>query len=318
MIKIIDNLRRRRTLRNITGNQGFVVETEDKIICYIQKEKCKKPESYCGETEYHIQCMEYKEKYKDLVEKYNLDKKVVYVLDGLVIKGIVEIKDGTCDLEIKNCNFSGSVDIRIFGNCTIKNTNINPRSLYGEISISAQELLIEGTSIGEIDRDIRTYVEKASISASSLIKIKNSKIGIGDIILGRGTKCINMENSTFKAKDVDIWANDITTKLSNVTANHLLAIRAEKFNELTVKAPFIHFDGVLLNHRDGSKFYSLKPTNEKQNYRRAIIEQLKGIKGNLEEQRQQILDGVGKQIDSQRVARLYQRVRKQRRQLTIR
>lgn len=313
MLKIIDNLRRKRAIRNITGNQGFVVETEDKIICYIQKEKCKKEKSYYeGVTTYCIRL--FNEKYREILEKKFQDKKLVYVLDGLDFKENVKIISGEdCDLEIKNCKFSGNLEISTYvDNCIIKNTSVNPSDINGEIYIVGQRLVIDNVRIGQTDNQSYPYFRKACISAIDLVEVKNSKIGIGDIILGRGTKCINVINSILSAKDISIWSQKISSKSSQLIANNKLEIKTDDFDSLKVKTPFIHFDGVFLNHRDGSKFYSLKPTNEKQNYRRAIIEQLKRIKGNLEEQRRQILDGVGKQIDSQRVARLYQRVRKQR------
>ena len=81
IVKNLSNFVRSLIIIDITGNLGKIVEDEDKITCYVKKSKCKK-ERYC----YTIVCNGISKKNKELAKKYNINKPICYVLDGLKFK----------------------------------------------------------------------------------------------------------------------------------------------------------------------------------------------------------------------------------------
>ena len=72
--KNISNKKNFKIIRNyvaqyITGNLGKIVENEEKITCYIKKNRCKK-EKY----NYTIACFGITKKNQELAEKYKFDR----------------------------------------------------------------------------------------------------------------------------------------------------------------------------------------------------------------------------------------------------
>lgn len=65
----------------LVGNLGKVVEEEDKLICYVDKNKIKE-EKY----NYTIYCYGINDKDNELAKIYNLDKPVHYVIEGITLK----------------------------------------------------------------------------------------------------------------------------------------------------------------------------------------------------------------------------------------
>ena len=68
MLKKINELKRKKAIKNITGNLGFVVEKEDKLICYVQKEKFHFYDGFAYNS-YVIRIEDFKKSNSDLVEK---------------------------------------------------------------------------------------------------------------------------------------------------------------------------------------------------------------------------------------------------------
>ena len=136
IIKNLSILVRNLIIMDITGNLGKIVEDEDKITCYVKKSRCKKERYH-----YTIACRGISKKNKELAKKYNINKPICYVLDGLEFKEdrVYIFGYNNCEVIIKNCTFDFNIylNISINGKCTIENTIIKP---YQRISIYAKEL----------------------------------------------------------------------------------------------------------------------------------------------------------------------------------
>ena len=297
MVKIIDYFKRRKAIRKITRNQGFVVETEDKIICYIQKKKCRR--KYWGYSAGHyiptliycINCSDYKYKYRELVKKYNLDKKVVYVLEGLDFYINVNIEGDESDLEIRNCNFHKNLNIMISGNCIIRSTRIKPDDISPLVDIRAKEISMDDVSISHISNNTSPYWGKVFIDTPNQVDIKNSKITMGNIILKIGRR-LEITNSLLDAFNMQLGSpQKINSQSSKVIARNELKIETEEFEGLTIKAPKIFFNGQLHPHRDGTKEILLRLPNEIEKLRIIAIRLLKEIEKKIYAENPPIVNG---------------------------
>lgn len=169
--------------KKITGNLGDVCETEDKLICYVRKEKCGIEKSHSGYNIYHIDCVDFKDKYKELVEKYNLNKQIVYVLDGLIFNRneIAEITGiENIGIEIKNCKFEFKFKVMTSGDCSLRNVIIEPIRGPG-IYIGAKNITMNSINIQHPDAlDVFAFDGfSLQLKAKNSIELKDLKVGEG-------------------------------------------------------------------------------------------------------------------------------------------
>ena len=125
--------------KEITGNLGPVIEEDDRLICYIDKKKCKK-----RNYSYTIACKGVKN--KELAKVYNLNKPICYVIDGLQFHktNVYIFEYDGCDVVIKNCHFDYELYVKTFGKCTIENSEIQSLRL---LSVYAKELVFKNMNI---------------------------------------------------------------------------------------------------------------------------------------------------------------------------
>ena len=76
----LNNFLRYLVMKKITGNLGDIIETDDKIICYIKKLDTKDDYTYI------YNCYGIGERNIKLANKYNLNKQIVYVFEDLDFK----------------------------------------------------------------------------------------------------------------------------------------------------------------------------------------------------------------------------------------
>ena len=185
--------------KEITGNLGSVVEEDDKLICFVNKENFKDFETYCPcdcstDVTYYIDCVDFKEKYAQLVEKYNLNKQIVYVFDKLEFYSKVEIRcNKNSEIQVQNCKFTKKLKIETIGDCTLINTFIASSTI-----IKAKNLRMSGMDFFPVHHHRRTCIE---FIIEDLIDVRNSNIGVVNPSLdvyhiSLQSKLINISNST--------------------------------------------------------------------------------------------------------------------------
>lgn len=310
MLKKINELKREKAIKKITGNLGFVVEKEDKLICYVQKEKFLFYDGYAYNS-YVIRIEDFKKSNSDLVEKYGLDKEIVYVLDGLTFDKKEPVKinvfDNASRLEIKNCRFDCGLVIDYPKECIIKNTIINTDYLRYECEIKARDLILDNVDIN--NNDNMQLFNKVRIYAKDSIKIRNSiikadKCIIGDII----TKKICIENSTLEAKsNIDINALKLISKNSKAISNHIINVFVKFYDKacgLLLNASNIYVNDKRLCREDNGVSIYLRPLNDLDKQRKFLINCLKEIKDNFEEKREETLKMVKGKYNSQPVGKV--------------
>ncbi len=127
---IFYNLIRKEVIKKITCGLGEVSETDDAIVCYVDKSKIAKEKD-----EYVIDCYGYNGTNLDLAKKYNISKPVFYIIDDIdfsdrLCTGIYGYNGVT--IVITNCNFGELTNIRNDGACRLYYSKLNNLNLYTE------------------------------------------------------------------------------------------------------------------------------------------------------------------------------------------
>ena len=258
-----------------------------------------------------IRIDDFKKSNSDLVEKYGLDKEIVYVLDGLTFDKkepvIINVFDNASRLEIKNCRFDCGLVINYPKECIIKNTIINNDHLRYECEIEARDLILDNVDIN--NNDNMQLLNKVRIYAKDSIKIRNSiikadKCIIGDII----TKKICIENSTLEAKsNIDINALKLISKNSKVISNHIIKLFSKFYDKacgLLLNASYIYVNDDQLCREDNGVSIYLRPLNDLDKKRKVLINHLKELKDNFEFKRDETLKMVEGNYNSQPVGKI--------------
>ncbi len=205
---------------HLTGNLGKVVEEEDKLICYVEQEKCK------GVT---IACYGIDKSDKKLAETFQLNKPIHYVIDGLQFDNeqlVYIFGCDDCSVEIKNCKFNFGLTVYLNGKCTLENTFIHS---FSDLSICADEMIIKNMSI---KNQLAIAGKKITvfILGSKKLAISNSNIGAEkeyiNVELSSANE-INLVNSKIAGDEISCRAKNITSD----TESTLIA--SEKINLTT-------------------------------------------------------------------------------------
>ena len=152
----------------LTGNLGEVVETEDKLICYVGYNKSKKVNG----TETFL-CYDMINQNKELAELYKLNKPVYYIFNDLEFLKPINIFGYNCNVYIKDCEFSKGLHVRVVGGkCSIEATDIKE---LNNLMLSAHELVLQDLYLNNeywYLTDLNLH-----ISANDLLKVDGCIIG---------------------------------------------------------------------------------------------------------------------------------------------
>ena len=277
--KKLFNLNRTLIKKRITNNQGKVVEEKDKIICYIKKYKCKKER-----FSYSIRCHGIRKEYKELVEKYNLNKPICYVIDNLKFEDDeVHIWGyNNCEVIIKNCHFGLGLKMHIHGKCTLENTYIRDLSY---LALSATDLLLKDMNISN---QLKYSNMKLCIvlSADNAMEINNSNVGrINEKTNVRvlASKQLEIYNSKIAGEIVECESPKIISgKKSIIEAKEKIYKNTDDFYEINITSPSIDYNGNTIDIENKSVIFT--KTNDRQKVKRfELINILKKIKNQCEE-----------------------------------
>ena len=155
--EIIYDMKRENTKRKLTSNLGRVVEEEDKLICYVNKRNLKKEQG-----KYFLRCWGTKLGAKKLKKYYDLDKPIIYIIDGIDFKfnQVYFFGDKNSLIIIRNCHFALDICINTEGNCILDNI-YSVSSYYSHIY--ANELIINDSKM--LNRNITNNSHILGISA---------------------------------------------------------------------------------------------------------------------------------------------------------
>ena len=210
MKKLTYNIYRNLFKKTITSHLGKVVETEDKIICFVDKNKGKKESGT-----YSFLCFGIgNNSLKEDALKLNLDKPTCYIIDGFNFDKhrIYIFGYNNCEVIIINCNFKDVV-VHVNGKATLDNVGI--KSIFKNTSISADDF----TDIN-IDSEILTINGIDHLNEKGKISLSIEKDPLR-------LKRLQLVNQLKKLKDKCIKENSKKVKeykesLNNKSVQHVL------------------------------------------------------------------------------------------------
>lgn len=287
-----DKIMRKLLLKTITNNLGKVEETEDKIICHVKKYKCKQ-NSY----QITIPCFGHRKKYKELTEKYNLNKKIVYIIDGLEVKNkkVYIFGYDNPDIIIKNCAFLFELSGHINGNCTLENTYVRSFSTF---MFGANNLTIKNMSITNPFNSSNSLT--IALGANEKLEIINSTIGKEkqktnvDII---SEDKIIIDSSTIGADNIEIKSKSIQSdENSKIKSTNTLKLETKEYDKLNIESPNIEVNKIKVEP-DKKKITLKKITDKKELERIKLINTLRKIKEKCIQTKEVLLQEYNNQLD---------------------
>ena len=273
MKKLTYNIYRNIFKKTITSHLGKVVETEDKIICFVDKNKVKKESGT-----YSFPCFGIgNNSLKEDALKLNLDKPICYIIDGFNFDKhrIYIFGYDNCEVIIRNCNFKDVV-VHVDGKTTLDNVGI--KSIFKNTSISAYDLTLENMDLSNI------YLvdgKEFKISGTKKLDITNSKIGrlnqITSVKLYSDNE-INIFNSKISGDEIECNTKKITTdKDSLLVSDNSVNINADDFTDINIDSEILTINGI--DHLNDKGKISLSIEKDPLRLKRLqLVNQLKKLK----------------------------------------
>lgn len=273
--RVIYNIARLSAKKYLTGNLGKVIEDEEKITCYVKRNKIKKKN-----FAYTIHCCGIGKKQKNMAKEYKLDKPICYVFDNIELNHRAYIFGyNNCEVIIKNCNFGLGLYISINGKCTLDSTNI---ATFSYLTIGANELVIKNMDSDKI-KVIGSELSFIMVG-DNRIDIINSNIGDKNTNISLlSTNELNIVNSSITGKNVECRSEAINVdKKSSLIATDKVNLKTGDFKPINIKAPTIIFNSNLIETEKESIVLKqvTKPLEVK---RLKLVNLLKEIKSECEE-----------------------------------
>lgn len=208
---IFYNLIRKEVIKKITCGLGEVSETDDAIVCYVDKSKIVKEKD-----EYVIDCYGYNGTNLDLAKKYNISKPVFYIIDDIdfsdrLCTGIYGYNGVT--IVITNCNFGELTNIRNDGACRLYYSKLNNLNLYTEDLATNRADISASKQVVLLAKKMKLF--KTGITSSNVTKL------YGDLTLYYTH--INSKNCKFSS------IGTINVNASSVEAEEVFDIKCKKF-----------------------------------------------------------------------------------------
>lgn len=268
------------TVRNIikkylVGNLGKVVEEEDKLICYVEQSKIKK-----GIYEYFIECNGIEG--KELAKRYNLDKPVHYIIEGITLKDkkvyIYNFHNDDCNITIKNCDFDWGCSITANCDCTIDSIHIRAFHL----------LMIDTKNLTIKNMDLTNELANASadlsirLGATENINLINANIGKEKErtkVSMIAYKNIELTNSTVNGKEVECESKDIITNdNSSLNGTDKVKIKSDNIDRINISSSTIVYNDKVIEQEKKKEVIIEKKDDDLTNKRLELISLLRNLK----------------------------------------
>ena len=275
--KTFYNITRNYAKRFLTGNLGKVVEDEEKLTCYVKKNKIRS-RNYC----YTIACFGITRNLKKFYEIYKLNKSICYIIDDIDFRNhkVNIFGYGGCEIIIKDCNFEYGSFIHVDGKCTVEDTTITE---CNSLLIESKNLIIKNMDI-ENQFSLANSDLKIKISATDNLEIINSNIGKENNRTEVGLYANNIKIIDSKISGDYIKCNSKNINVDNsstLISDNKVELKTDNFNSINIKSPLVLLnDEKISNEKDSIKIE--KVTNPLLLNRIELIKILKFIKEKCE------------------------------------
>lgn len=232
----------------ITNNLGKVEEFDDKLVCYVDdryKEKnCFKASE---STKYFFHCGVL-EKNINLAKKYNLNKKIIYIIKDKCFDYEVNVYGyDNCEIIFDNCKFNYGLCTQLNDKCIVKNSEINQ---FGYTSLNANEIIIDNCKILN-----NNYFANNLTIIAERTQINNSLIGVllKQLILTiKSLDDLILNNSSILGDKIELHSKRIlSNKISNINAIDYVRINSNDYQNLNVKGKKININSATISNYDG-------------------------------------------------------------------
>lgn len=289
IIAKIKEIKRKLYLRYITGNKGFVIETNDKIICYVKEDKID--DGYLMDLSLRS-------------KNTNLNKRICYVFDNINSNKMANImlRDKS-EIIIKDCDFKRGLQIGCNGKCVIDNSNIRVSSSI-KYSVIADELEIKNIKENMINF-LGTF--QLGLCARKELVIKNCDVLVnnhfGNLLLTSENN-LNIDNSSINGFGVTINAPKIRSRENAViNVDSKVKIYSNDFDDINVNTSVLELNGKSIDTRN--KMVTLrKIANDVEQKRLELIECLKKVKDKVNEENQSRLNDYQKELENKPLKKL--------------
>ena len=237
-LKKLKDIRREYVKKYFTGNLGKVVEEEDKLVCYVNKKKCKKSDSG-----YVLNCHGITDADIQIANMYGLNKPIYYVIDKFSIKrdNFNLVADNDCKVVLRDSVFR---DLAVSTDNDCYFDNVRSRSI-SPLTVSAKNISIKNS-------DLRNFLSLYGIEslvelqAENNLCIKNSTIGKNDQVAEVNISCakhIDIKNSKLRGNEIVCTAPNIDMDdESSVVANEKIVLKSDDLEDFNTYAPTVIYD----------------------------------------------------------------------------
>lgn len=312
--KIYEMLRM-HVAKRATHNLGKVEITDDEVICFVDGKKLKKKmkDIYCNRYNimlYNIPSSD------EIYRMYKVNKPVHYIIKNVDFDKKINISAAMkkCHITFENCSFKTWVAISFADHITFKNNTYNVNDIrysysiipHGEFHISTRRVhevnklefindkikvedveTIQGGNVKDINKKQRNKKDKKSAIEMWLhakeISFINSEI-IDAESLELDTEKLIIENSNIDAKELSLYAGDITatnstinTEIGDINTGKDDAI--SQIENIDINYNHLFVDGIEMNKNENLN----KENLELQQKRLELINSLKKIERTCEE-----------------------------------
>lgn len=296
-MNILDNYKRKQVLESITGDMGRVVETENEIICYVTQNsirlfKLKETSIFlfgCNDN-----------KNIDVAKKFNINKPVRYVFEGLRFSSAIYGYASDVNVEFINCDFEYCMYIHLEGNCKIKNC-IFPGAL--KMNIYANNLVLSSSEINSMMYDVFYIAARRQLTLTDMnikqdgySKFKKFYLSSEDNIL--------IENTDVDCVDISIWAKRVTAVNSNLRASGSATIESDEVSNLVVDSPVIVCNDVNIYSGKININKKVTPLSKK---RDELIQVLKEIETRCEISNKIEIDNFAEEVKNKQISKVLKR-----------
>lgn len=291
-MNILNNYKRKEALKLITNNVGKVVETDDEIICYVKQSSLKDGVIFL------YSCNSIKN--IDVARKFNINKPIRYVFDGLKCYCSIEGYSSDVNAEFINCKLGCFDDVSIAGDCKIEHCDF-----YGTPSfcnIHANNLFLSSSTI----KGFAYY--KFYISVTNQLTLNDinfegiSYYRVKDLYFSSNS--ILFENTNVYCTNVSIDAKKIIAVNSNITAKGSAIITSDEISNLVVDSPVIACNNTNFY---GGKLNINKKVTPLSKKRDELIQVLKKIKTKCDASNKIETDTFAKEVNHKPVSKVLKR-----------